>query len=99
MYFYNLNKISLNGREEILFSILMRYSSLARRKVENRIITDLFEDKTLNYGTINRRKNESINKLNDKLKILLKTNKNIIIREYSEIDKREVNYFINPKFI
>ena len=98
VYFYNLNKISLNGREEILFSILMRYS-IGRRKVENRIITDLFEDKTLNYGTINRRKNESINKLNDKLKILLKTNKNIIIREYSEIDKREVNYFINPKFI
>ena len=98
VYFYNLNKISLNGREEILFSILMRYS-IGRRKVENRIITDLFEDKTLNYGTINRRKNESINKLNDKLKILLKTNNDIIIRESSEIDKREVNYFINPKFI
>ena len=98
VYFYNLNKISLSGREEILFSILMRYS-IGRRKVENRVITDLFEDKTLNYGTINRRKNESINKLNDKLKILLKTNNDIIIRESSEIDKREVNYFINPKFI
>ena len=98
VYFYNLNKISLDGREEILFSILMN-SSNSNSKVENRIITDLFEDKTLNYGTINRKKNESINKLNDKLKILLKTNKNIIIREYSDIDRREVNYFINPKFI
>jgi len=98
VYFYNLSKISLDGREEILFSILMNSSNI-NSKVENRIITDLFEDKTLNYGTINRKKNESINKLNEKLKILFKTNKNIIIREYSKIDRREINYNINPYFI
>ena len=98
LYFFNLKKIPLNNLEETLFIILFKYSK-SNTKVENRIITDIFEDETLNYGTINRKKNESINKLDDKLKIIFKTNRNIIIRESSEVDKREINYFINPKFI
>ena len=98
LYFFNLKKIPLNNREETLFIILFKYSK-SNTKVENRIITDIFEDETLNYGTINRKKNESINKLDDKLKIIFKTNSNIVIREPSDVDKREINYFINPKFI
>ena len=67
--------------------------------LSRRTITEIFFDENLNYGTINRRKNESINKLNDKYRIVLKTNKDIILREQSEIDKREIFYSINPKFI
>ena len=98
LYFFNFKKLTFRGKEEILFNIVYDHSR-NNKKVNNRTITEIFFDKNLNYGTINRRKNESINKLNDKFKILLKTTKDIILREQSEIDKREIFYSINPKFI
>ena len=98
VYYYNFTRIPFNSSEEILFDILMN-SLKTKSKVSNRILIDIFADQSLDYGTITRKKNESINKLNEKLKILFKTNKNIIIREYSQIDRREINYSINPYFI
>lgn len=97
LYFYNLKKVKLKGHEKILFNTLYEHSK-KNYKVENRVITEIFFDENLNYATINRRKNEGVNKLNDKLKIIFKTNKDVIIREYSDIDKREIHYLINPKF-
>ena len=88
----------MRGKEEVVFNIIFNQSR-NNVKVDNRTITEIFYDENLNYTTINRRKNESINKLNDKFKILLKTNKDIILREQSEIDKREIFYSINPKLI
>ena len=98
VFFYNLKKIKLNEKEKVIFNLLYK-SSKKRKSVENRIITDFFEDRTLNYGTINRRKNESINTLNNKIKVLLNTNKEIIVRTNSPIDKREINYSINLDFL
>ena len=98
LYFFNFRRLNFRSKEEILFSIIYNQSRI-NKKVDNRTITEIFYDENLNYGTINRRKNESINKLNDKLKILLKTTKDIILREQSEIDKREIFYSINSKFI
>lgn len=98
VFFYNLKKIKLNEKEKVIFDLLYT-SSKKRKSVENRIITEFFEDRTLNYGTINRRKNESINTLNNKFKILLKTNTDIIIRTNSQIDKREINYSINSDLL
>ena len=98
VFFYNLKKIKLNEKEKVIFNLL--YTSSKRREhVENRIITEFFEDRTLNYGTINRRKNESINTLNNKIKVFLNTNKEIIVRTNSPIDKREINYSINLDFL
>jgi len=98
VFFYNLKKIKLNEKEKVIFDLLYT-SSKKRKSVENRIITDFFEDKTLNYGTVNRRKNESINTLNNKIKVFLNTNKEIIVRTNSPIDKREINYSINLDFL
>lgn len=98
VFFYNLKKIKLNEKEKVVFDLLYT-SSKKRKSVENRIITDFFEDRNLNYGTINRRKNESINTLNNKIKVLLNTNKEIIVRTNSQIDKREINYSINLDFL
>ena len=98
VFFYNLKKIKLNEKEKVIFNLLYK-SSKKRKSVENRIITEFFEDRTLNYGTINRRKNESINTLNNKIKVFLSTNKDIIIRTNSQIDKREINYSINSDFL
>ena len=98
VFFYNLKKIKLNEKEKVIFNLLYT-SSKKRKSVENRIITEFFEDRTLNYGTINRRKNESINTLNNKIKFFLSTNKNVIIRTNSQIDKREINYSINSDFL
>lgn len=98
LYFFNFRRLNFRGKEEILFSTIYNQSRI-NKKIDNRTITEIFYDENLNYGTINRRKNESINKLNDKLKILLKTTKDIILREQSEIDKREIFYSINSKFI
>lgn len=98
VFFYNLKKIKLNEKEKVIFNLL--YTSSKRREhVENRIITEFFEDRTLNYGTINRRKNESINRLNNKIKVFLSTNTDVIIRTNSQIDKREINYSINSDFL
>lgn len=98
VFFYNLKKIKLNEKEKVIFNLLYT-SSKKRKSVENRIITEFFEDRTLNYGTINRRKNESINTLNNKIKFFLSTNKDVIIRTNSQIDKREINYSINSDFL
>lgn len=98
VFFYNLKKIKLNEKEKVIFDLLYT-SSKKRKSVENRIITEFFEDRTLNYGTINRRKNESINTLNNKIKVFLSTNTDIIIRTNSQIDKREINYSINSDFL
>tara|TARA_B110000037_G_C17114268_1_gene503101 strand:- start:204 stop:1496 length:1293 start_codon:yes stop_codon:yes gene_type:complete len=98
VFFYNLKKIKLNEKEKVIFNLLYT-SSKKGKSVENRIITDFFEDRTLNYGTINRRKNESIKTLNNKIKFFLSTNKDIIIRTNSQIDKREINYSINLDFL
>ncbi len=98
VFFYNLKKIKLNEKEKVIFDLLYT-SSKKRKSVENRIITEFFEDRTLNYGTINRRKNESINTLNNKIMFFLSTNTNIIIRTNSQIDKREINYSINSDFL
>jgi len=98
LYFFNFKKLTFRGKEEILFNVIYNQSRI-NKKIDNRTITEIFYDENLNYGTINRRKNESINKLNDKLKILLKTTKDIILREKSEIDKREIFYSINSKFL
>jgi len=98
VFFYNLKKIKLNEKEKVIFNLLYE-SSKIRKSVENRIITEFFEDRTLNYGTINRRKNELINTLNNKIKFFLSTNKDIIIRTNSQIDKREINYSINSDFL
>jgi hypothetical protein len=98
VFFYNLRKIKLNEKEKVIFNLLYT-SSKKGKSVENRIITDFFEDRTLNYGTINRRKNESIKTLNNKIKFFLSTNKDIITRRNSQIDKREINYSINVDFL
>ena len=98
VFFYNLKKIKLNEKEKVIFDLLYT-SSKKIKSVENRIITEFFEDKTLNYGTINRRKNESINTLNNKIKVFLSTSTDIIIRTNSQIDKREINYSINLDFL
>lgn len=98
LYFFNFKRLIFKGKEEILFSSIYNQSRI-NKKVDNRTITEIFYDENLNYTTINKRKNESINKLNDKFKILLKTNKDIILREQSEIDKREIFYSINSKFL
>ena len=98
VFFYNLKKIKLNEKEKVIFNLLYT-SSKKGESVENRIITEFFEDRTLNYGTINRRKNESIKTLNNKIKFFLSTNKDIIIRRNSQIDKREINYSINVDFL
>ncbi|MGK0446429.1 MAG: hypothetical protein ACJA2M_000197 [Polaribacter sp.] len=98
VFFYNLKKIKLNEKEKVIFNLLYT-SSKKRKSVENRIITDFFEDRTLNYGTVNRRKNESINTLNNKIKVFLSTNTDIILRTNSQIDKREINYSINSDFL
>ena len=98
-FFYNLKKIKLNEKRESYFLIYYIHLLKKRKSVENRIITEFFEDRTLNYGTINRRKNESINTLNNKIKVFLSTNTDIIIRTNSQIDKREINYSINSDFL
>ena len=98
VFFYNLKKIKLNEKEKVIFNLLFT-SSKKRNSVENRIITDFFEDKKLNYGTINRRKNEFINYLNNKIKLIINTDKDIIVRINSSIDKREINYSVNSDFL
>ena len=97
-FFYNLKKIKLTEKEKVIFNLLFT-SSKKRNSVENRIITDFFEDKNLNYGTINRRKNEFINYLNNKIKLIINTDKDIVVRINSSIDKREVNYSVNSDFL
>ena len=98
VFFYNLKKIKLNEKEKVIFNLLYT-SSKKGESVENRIITEFFENRTLNYGTVNRRKNESINTLNNKIKVFLSTNTDVIIRTNSQIDKREINYSINSDFL
>lgn len=97
-YYYNFVVIPLLKNEKKVLDILYE-SCRSLNNVENRDITSLFYDDNLNYGTINRRKNETIKQLNNKLQLVFKTSENVIIKSNSEIDKREINYSLNSRFI
>lgn len=97
-YFFNFRKIPLSDSEKMILDTLY-YSSKNFKRVDNRVVTDFFDDKSLNYGTINKRKNEAIQHLNNKLMIVFKMSENIILKEYSKIDKREVMYYLNSKIL
>lgn len=97
-YFFNFRKIPLTESEKMLLDTLY-LSSKNFKRVDNRVVTDFFDDKSLNYGTINRRKNEAIQHLNNKLMLVFKLSENIILKENSKIDKREVLYYLNSKIL
>ena len=97
-YFFNFRKIPLSDSEKKILDTLY-YSSKNFKRVDNRVVTDFFDDKSLNYGTINKRKNEAIQQLNNKLMIVFKMSENIILKEYSKVDKREVMYYLNSKIL
>jgi hypothetical protein len=97
-YFFNFRKIPLSDSEKLILDTLY-FSSKNFKRVDNRVVTDFFDDKSLNYGTINKRKNETIQHLNNKLMLVFKMSENIILKEYSKIDKREVLYYLNSKIL
>lgn len=97
-YYFNFSEITLLEQEKMVLNLLFE-SSKNIGKVENRDVTNVFDDPSLNYGTINRRKNETIQQLNNKLKVVFKTSENIILKDNSLIDKREVNYSLNSKYL
>jgi len=97
-YFFNFRKVPLSESEKMILDTLY-LSSKNFKRVDNRVVTDFFDDKSLNYGTINKRKNETIQHLNNKLMLVFKMSENIILKEYSKIDKREVLYYLNAKIL
>ena len=97
-YYYNFKKLNLVGKEEKVFEILFEYSN-NQSFASNDIITELFHEPELHYGTVNRKKNELLNVLNNKLKIILNTNQTIIVKENSLIDRREIRYSLNKNFV
>ncbi len=97
-YYFNFKKLNLVGKEEKVFEILFEYSN-NQSFASNAIITELFHEPELHYGTVNRKKNELLNVLNNKLKIILNTNQTIIVKENSLIDRREIRYSLNKNFV
>lgn len=70
------------------------------QRVSNQVLLNLFDDKSLDLGTITRKKNQFVHDLNEKLKFLFRSNSDFLISEKSNSDRRNTFYFIDKsKFL
>ena len=70
------------------------------QRVSNQVLLNLFDDKSLDLGTITRKKNQFIHDLNEKLKFLFRSKSDFLISEKSNSDRRNTFYFIDKsKFL
>ena len=85
---YGRIKIELNDKMVEVLSLLLN-----QEKVSNSQLLDVFYVKNQNRIHINREKNNCIDRIN--LMFELKTNKQLIQKEKSLLDKRMIDYYIN----
>lgn len=85
---YGRIKIELNDKMVEVLSLLLN-----QEKVSNSQLLDVFYVKNQNRIHINREKNNCIDRIN--LMFELKTNKQLILKEKSLLDKRMIDYYIN----
>lgn len=89
--YYFFRELDLSEFDKDFLKIFFSKSKSGLVRVENSEILNLFTD-DLDIGTITRRKNEKVNLLNEKIKFILKTPKNIIVSKKSSSDRRNIYY-------
>jgi hypothetical protein len=95
--FYLTREMELSDFESDFLKIFFSKDKSNSVRVENSEVLNLFKQ-NLDIGTITRRKNESINILNEKIKFILRTSENIIVAKKSNDDRRNIYYEIDMTF-
>lgn len=89
--YFRKKTINLNEKMCAILEILLQ-----NKEVSSAILNDIFFKEGHNPIHINREKNNNVDRIN--LLFQLHFNENLILKKKSELDKRMMLYFINPKF-
>lgn len=96
-YYYRFRILKLDPLEHKFLQMVL---SSDDQRVSNQVLLNLFDDKSLDLGTITRKKNQFIHDLNEKLKFLFRSKSDFLISEKSNSDRRNTFYFIDKsKFL
>jgi len=82
--------LNLEKNERLIFEILIE-----RREISGKKVLEIVYNDNLSVGHNERNKLKTIDKLNDKLKVLFKKTDDVVLPKKNDLDKREVIYFIN----
>jgi len=89
--YFRKKRINLNEKMCVILEILLQH-----QEVSSAILNDIFFKEGQNPIHINREKNNNVDRIN--LMFQLHFNEDLILKKKSELDKRMMLYFINPKF-
>jgi len=95
--YYLFRELGLSEFEKDFLKIFFSKSKSGLVRVENSEVLKLFTV-DLDIGTITRRKNEKVNLLNEKIKFILKTPKNLVVSKKSSSDRRNIYYELDLNF-
>jgi len=82
--------LNLEKNERLIFEILIE-----RREISGKKVLEIVYNDNLSVGHNERNKLKTIDKLNDKLKVLFNKTDDVVLPKKNDLDKREVIYFIN----
>jgi hypothetical protein len=93
-FIFNSKPIVLDEISNKILTLLLK----SDKDILSKDIIDIVENPNLNYGHNKRVMNEYIDKINYKLKIILKIESDIITQKKSSLDKRIKEYSINKSY-
>lgn len=91
-FYYRFRSLRLNQTES---QFLIMILSAETQKVSNQMLLKLFDERSLDLGTITRKKNQFVHDLNEKLKFLFRSKSDFLISEKSSSDRRNTYYFLD----
>ena len=96
-FYYRFRSLKFDQMESE-FLLMMLRSDISR--VSNQTLLKIFDDNSLDLGTITRKKNQFTHDLNEKLKFLFRSQNDFLITEKSSSDRRNTYYFLDTsKFL
>ena len=98
VYTYKIAQKDICGSTSIWSPEVSNILLKSDKDIISKDIIDIVENPNLNYGHNKRVMNDFIDKINYKLRILLKIDSDIITQKKSSLDKRIKEYSINKSF-
>ena len=96
-FYYRFRSLRLNQTEIQFLSMML---SSEDQRISNQTLLNLFDESSLDLGTITRKKNQFVHDLNEKLKFIFRSKSDFLISEKSSSDRRNTYYFIDSsKFL
>lgn len=91
-FYYRFRSLQLDKMESEFLLMMIRSET---QRVSNQTLLKIFDDNSLDLGTITRKKIQFTHDLNEKLKFIFRSKKDFLITEKSSSDRRNTYYFLD----